>query len=396
MLYNMTTVLFLLRKTKAKQARHILYCRVTVNELTQEFSTEEPVNKEHWDQRRQLHKADNEEGKYINTLTAKITYRIKSIALKLEDFVCLTPDELIHRYKNPDYKIEKNPLLPDLVRQYILDAEGNRLDHALKPPTISKYRQYEANLLKFLIHTRQKGFTQSVTLTWAEDFKGYVTKTNGLTHRRYISRHVEFFIKVMEYNIRLGNMDKHNLVYYKGTHDPGRTPHMLNRAQLMQFVTAQFQTKAIQEVRDLFLFQVGTGVSYVDIYNTYTVLENENGTKLLQSTRTKSGVQYYAVLEDVVEVILNKYSFKLPYYPLATYNALLKEAIALAGITTPAPISTKWARVIFTNMKDWEGWSTKTLCRMLGHKNERTTEKYYLINSPNRVFNEVEQRRKLL
>lgn len=130
----------------------------------------------------------------------------------------------------------------------------------------------------------------------------------------------------------------------------------------------------LEKVRDLFIFQMSTGLSYVDIENT-TELLRKGDIYYIKGERTKTKIPYTAVvLKEGVE-IWEKYNGVLPVLSNQKYNSYLKEIQDICGIEHN--LTTHLARKTYaTNMLNM-GIPITSVSKMLGHSNSNITQRCY-------------------
>lgn len=89
--------------------------------------------------------------------------------------------------------------------------------------------------------------------------------------------------------------------------------------------------------------------------------------------------------------ILERYGYKLPRIANGTYNRMLKEVMAIAGINKH--VTTHTARRTFAMIKlNHEGYSMETVSKMLGHTKVKTTEESYARVNIERISRELATR----
>jgi len=181
------------------------------------------------------------------------------------------------------------------------------------------------------------------------------------------------------------------LIAYQGERDKIKQPIFLTMQDLEKLKCFSFNNLYLERIRDLFLFQCFTGLSYGDLWNDWEVKDTENG-NVLVGVRSKNAQSFFIPVQNIVLEILKKYSNDLPKYANAVYNRILKEIVALCGIEKR--ITTHTARKTFATLSDADGWSRETVSKMLGHKSFKTTEMYYLGESTARIENEMAKRKK--
>lgn len=127
--------------------------------------------------------------------------------------------------------------------------------------------------------------------------------------------------------------------------------------------------------RDLFVFQLHTGLSYADTQcfdiNKYKEVD---GHLVCVGERVKTGVQYVTRLSDECIDILKRYRWKLPRLGNSDYNKCLKALGAAVGIVKP--LHSHLARHSFATLMMAGGASVQNVSRMLGHSNIQQTLRY--------------------
>jgi integrase len=134
----------------------------------------------------------------------------------------------------------------------------------------------------------------------------------------------------------------------------------------------------LQYARDLFVFQMFTGLSYADAqafdisdYKKETV---DNEIRYIHTgTRIKTGVPYVSVLLPPVLEVLERNGWKVPDISNFKYNYSLKTLGAALGIEN---MHSHLARHTFATYMLSHGAKVQNVMRMLGHKKIEQTMKY--------------------
>lgn len=136
-------------------------------------------------------------------------------------------------------------------------------------------------------------------------------------------------------------------------------------------------TDCLRRVRDLFVFQTYTCLSYIDMANfdadqIYMV----GGKPVYTANRGKTGQEFtFLVLTPAME-ILRKYGNRLPIISNVKYNSYLKVLAMMANIHKP--ISSHWARhtgaTILLNKGKVE---MEVVAKILGHSSTKVTRQVY-------------------
>ena len=126
--------------------------------------------------------------------------------------------------------------------------------------------------------------------------------------------------------------------------------------------------------RDLFVFQLHTGLSYADTQAfDIAKYKSVDGRLVTTSRRVKTGVEYVIMLSEECERILDKYGWTLPKMHNAVYNRCLKTLASAAGIDKR--VHTHLARHTFgTSMAEHS--PLQDVKKMMGHKDIRQTLRY--------------------
>ena len=143
--------------------------------------------------------------------------------------------------------------------------------------------------------------------------------------------------------------------------------------------------------RDLFVFQMHTGLSYADTqtfdFDDYQLI---GGHWVCIGQREKNGNQYITQLSDECIRILKQYGMKLPKLDNADYNKTLKAIGLVAGIDKP--LHSHLARHSFATYMLASGARIQNVSKMLGHTNIKQTQRYakVLTESVIEDFNKIQ------
>ena len=136
-------------------------------------------------------------------------------------------------------------------------------------------------------------------------------------------------------------------------------------------------TESLQRVRDLFVFQTYTCLSYVDLSSfDAEKIENVKGMKVYIGTRAKTSQTFTIPLLKPALAILKKYNNHLPIISNVKYNEYLKVVAQHAGIDKP--VSSHWARHTGATLLLNSGDVPMNIVQhILGHASQRMTEQVY-------------------
>lgn len=131
----------------------------------------------------------------------------------------------------------------------------------------------------------------------------------------------------------------------------------------------------LEVVRDLFVFQMYTGLPYSDM-QAFDIADYKWDGKAWQhiGERIKTGVPYVSQLLPPAVKVLERYDWKIPRLSNADYNRHLKSLGAMAEIATP--LHSHLARHTFATYMLRNGVKIENVSRMLGHTNITQTQRY--------------------
>ena len=154
---------------------------------------------------------------------------------------------------------------------------------------------------------------------------------------------------------------------------------------------SNLQNASLRRVRDLFIFQINSGLAYCDmailVPEDYQV--TDNGLYYIHKQRRKTNSFFTAVVfPDGVEV-LKRYDFVLPILSNQKYNVFLKRIAELCGIETP--LHTHVARHTYATMCLNHGVRIEVVARLLGHRSSSKVTFHYAKFVRNTIINEVNE-----
>lgn len=134
-------------------------------------------------------------------------------------------------------------------------------------------------------------------------------------------------------------------------------------------------TPVYEKIRDIFLFQVYTGLAYVDLkkFDFTNVIERDSR-YVIHDVRQKTGEDFYIVLMNPAINILKKFNYKLPLMTLEQYNMRLKIVAGAANLKKN--LTSHMARHTYASIALNHGVPIEVLKEMMGHSDIRTTQVY--------------------
>jgi integrase len=374
MIFKMPKVSFFLRSNNDKSRSKVLYCRISQNQTSAEFSLKEKIEPKCWDQVPQRMKTRCAQSNFVNTLIANVEYKIKTTALVHENY---TAKQLI----SETFKVEKQVYVLDLIQKY-QDHHANKLESG----TIKTHTIRKNHLLDFELFLGYKLTDKTFTLPVAQKFIDWFQDTRKTDKLTAASRCVLFYKACLMHAYNRGEIGAPELAAFAAKRDKNKSVEYITLDELKRLELYQFQSPMLRKAKDLFVFQCHTGLSYCDLFGNWEIVERQNS-RFIFGERAKSGQQYFTPIDIEAAAVLEHHGGKLPRLANAVYNRCLKEIAAILNISTN--ITTHTGRKTFATLADAKGYTRETVAKMLGHASIKTSEQYYIARTFERVENEV-------
>ena len=164
----------------------------------------------------------------------------------------------------------------------------------------------------------------------------------------------------------------------------------LTQEEVGRIRDAVLPSKRMDEMRDLFLFQCFTALSYCDMAALVPgdYKKNEYGHIYIAKERAKTGIKFVAILFEDAVGIAEKYNYRLPVISNNKYNQYLKILAERCNITKPmhTHIGRHTAACYLLN----KGLSLEVVARIMGHATTKIT-KHYAKLLDKTIFTAVEE-----
>ena len=158
-------------------------------------------------------------------------------------------------------------------------------------------------------------------------------------------------------------------------HSKRETTEYLTEDQMQKILDIEpVQGSQVDMARDLFIFQMYTGLAYVDTQRFDATQYHEvDGKWKIIGERVKTGVPYVSMLLPPVVEVLKKYDWHVPRMNNQKYNQLLKAIGMVIGIER---LHSHMGRHTFGTWMLSNGAKIENVSRMMGHTNITQTQRY--------------------
>lgn len=151
----------------------------------------------------------------------------------------------------------------------------------------------------------------------------------------------------------------------------------LTKAEFLHLRDMIIPNDSLRRVRDLFVFQTYTCLSYCDLA-TFDAkkIRKVHGHPVYTSNRGKNGMEFTFLILPPAMAILKRYKNRLPIISNVKYNEYLKVVALMGGIDKP--VSSHWARHTgATLLLNDGGLPMEVVSKVLGHSSTKITRQVY-------------------
>lgn len=163
----------------------------------------------------------------------------------------------------------------------------------------------------------------------------------------------------------------------------------LNDDEIKALKMAKIENSSLAAVRDAFLMQVYSGLSYIDLEHLTKedIKILQDGTHYIHKQRIKTGVAYTSVILPEGVEILKRNNYQLKVISNQKMNTYLKQVMVIAKINHT--LTTHLGRKTYGHILLNKGVRMEVVAKNLGHSNVKTTARYYAEVTTDTIINEV-------
>lgn len=377
-------VLFWLYKSKMKNGKAPIYCRVTVRGKRKEISTRQFIDPSKWVRDAGRVKGSSEEARRINAHLSKMEGQLHNDCILLEaQGKYVTAETLKNSLLGIEDDVQKslietfeyhNKQVEELIGVDYVKATLTKFETVLKKLKVFLKKKYNVSdiLLEELNHK------------FAADFEYFLKVDEGIGHNTTM-KYIRNLKKVTNMAVANDWLLKNPFMSFKCTYKKVNR-EILTQAELDIMTEKRFMMPRLEEVRDIFLFCCYTGYAFSDVESLTPdhLVRNINGELWIHTNRIKTGTTSNVPLLSPALAILEKYKEHpyceihgklLPVKSNQKMNAYLKEIADLCGIKKK--LTMHIARHTFaTTVTLANGVPLETVSKLLGHTKLVTTQIY--------------------
>ncbi len=384
-MYNTFSICFYCRPSKTNKAGLApIEVRVTINGNS--FLTSLPRKAKPTDFKRQMLSRQQTD---VKTYTSTIATKIQDLQIKLliegKPFTYEALRNFIY------YGFTEQRCTVGALFQAFLTSQMKKVSAGMS--TYRNYRKYEIVRDLFYAHTDIKADKPASIIKnrTIKDFYAYLLTTHDETT---VAGMLQKLKSVILYGLQNKMITDNPFLGFKIPRKE-KDVQFLTQDEVRRIRAAIMPTPRLAQMKDLFLFQCFSAISYCDMMALVPsdYKKNEYGHVYIVKPRAKTGVKFCAILfEDALE-IAERYEYRLPHILMQNYNTGLKVIGDICHIDKPmhSHIGRHTAACYLLNEK---GLSLEVTARILGHNSTKLTRHYAKLFD-NTVFEAVKRAEEL-
>lgn len=265
--------------------------------------------------------------------------------------------------------------------------------------TYSTYEKYVFTEKKIRSFLKWKGkndiFLKDLTIEFIVDFDHYLRTVDKNQHNTAVKYCINLKRIINDCVLR-DYLTRNPFQLYK-TRYKFVFPIFLNEDEVNHIQTLSLKNRSHVFVRDLFIFQCYTGLSYTDLasLSKNDITERENRLWIIKARQKTGIISVIPLLPQALDLI-EKYSKNnqpinciFPSYSIQKYNHYLSKIGQEAGLTKR--LSSHVGRRTFGNLALTRGISINVISKILGHSSTVITEKIYALTSASIISAEMDK-----
>jgi site-specific recombinase XerD len=381
---NTFSILFFIHRGKKNKAKeHPIYCRVTVQGKSNEFSTQIWVSNDKWNPTTHKVLGKNEFSKTANHTLETIKTNILNIRTDLQSKGNSVTSEVVTKILLG--KAEKKFTLSELLEYFNEKRVRPLIGKDYAAGTYERYKTSKSHVLDFIVYTHKNSnlFLTDLNYSFATEYEFYLKTVRKCSHNTAL-KYIKNLKAVINFAVQNEWLSRNPFDKYKGKLERVDKEYLTEK-ELNKVRTKEFSTSRLGEIRDVFVFCCYTGLAYSDVakLSKKNIVIGINGEPKISIKRTKTEVTANIPLLSIALDILKKYEQDeycicnnklLPVKSNQKQNEYLKDISDLCQLNKR--LTTHTARHTFATLMLTKGASIESVSSMLGHTNIKTTQIY--------------------
>ena len=377
-----TTVSFYARKM-VDPSRGKIYCRLTIDGSSKDFSTGCIVALSKWDVKRYRVTGCSEAAISVNDHLKAIEVRLQNIMTDLIKVGrIITIKSVYDKFTLADER--KHTVISSFI-DHNKDFAKLVEKGANADSTLERYETAMNHVQQFMREEYRVDDMPLVELDMQFISRYYLfLRTVRNCNNNSAQKYVENFRKIVRRAVEFNWLEKDPFIAHKKKLDKVERD-CLTQKELKALKEKEFDVERLDRIRDVFLFACFTGYAYTDMAKLThnSIEEDDNGNKWIIARRTKTDVAEDVPLVYEAERIIEKYrndpecvakGILVPVLSNQKYNAYLKEIADLCGIKKK--LTSHIARYTFGTVMKELRVPEPVIQKMMGHLRLIQTQHY--------------------
>jgi len=206
------------------------------------------------------------------------------------------------------------------------------------------------------------------------EFDSFLRKI-GIKENSTLNKRHSIFRRYIKKAIYMELCKKDPYIEFKMPTKKGKDPIFLDESEIKKIVDYIPVNEKLQHVKDLFVFQIFTGMAYIDVINFSSDSVSEmDGKTIIRSYRKKTNEAFISLFLPEAKKIAEKYNYQLPIISNQKYNDYLK--LLGAGAEIKKKLTTHVARHTCATYLLNKDIPIETVSKVMGHSSIKMTEHY--------------------
>jgi site-specific recombinase XerD len=348
----------------------IIYLRITVNGERAEISTNCKNSNMVWNKSLQRVNSKDEKACLINSSLNSLLYKVERIFNNLD-----MKDERIsvHQIINEIKGRADSQMTLFYAYEYHIENISTLVGIDYTPTTVKRYKSSFNSMKRYRNYNDIK--LCDLDYNFILGYHSYLKSKESLKHNS-AAKNIKNLNAVIRTAVRNNWISSNPFKDFSCNYiNPPRC--YLTDDEINSLIDKQFKIDRLTKARDVFIFQIYTGLSYIDLYslNESNFKTGVDGKEWIILYRKKTHVRSAIPILPRAKEILLKYNYHLPVYCNQRTNSYLKEIADLCNIQKP--LTSHIARHTFaTTITLSKGVPIETVSKMLGHTDIKTTQIY--------------------
>ncbi|MFB6343072.1 site-specific integrase [Saccharicrinis sp. FJH62] len=342
---NTFNLRFVARSASSKEKNmHRIYARITINHERKEFSLGYDITAKLFDSKAQRCTRTTREAKLANDFIDTMRFRINKIRKDLMFEGYEINLENIQRRINGIILEGENevPLIIEFYLKHNTDLK-QLIGIDIAYGTWQRHETSVMHVQKFIQHHYGEDDlpVDQIDFSFLNEYAMYLKTVRNCNHNSAM-KYIKNMGKVIRLAFAEGHISKNPFDKFKLTYKPVLR-EALNQDEINKITVVKLTEKRLDQVRDLFLFCIYTGLAFVDLKKLRMehIVKGQGDTLWIKNSRLKTQISFMVPLLPLPLKLIEKYSdhplrktegIVIPTPSNQNYNSYLKELAIRAKI----------------------------------------------------------------